>query len=140
MNDRKIELSDELCLVSYTSREIHKNFIFTLNKTIIVRFMTAQTFLTRELSQYCKCGNTSLHSEQIAARSECHRFGNTVCLCLPIWPAKAVAERGPKRQAKVLANDFAVNAFHCFLVPTTALGWPDDRQGLKLGPILERVA
>ena len=64
-----------------------------------------KTFLTLELSQYCKSGSIFSSSEQVAACSDCRQLGNA-CVCASpsvVRPAQAVLERGPKS----LAVDFA---------------------------------
>ena len=76
-----------------------------------------KTFLTVELSQYRKSGSTFFSSEPVAARSDCRRLGNAVCLCSPVRPAQAVPERGPKS----LAIDFAVKSFDCLLEQPSAV-------------------
>ena len=70
-----------------------------------------KTFLTVELIQYSKSGSTFSSSESVAASSDCSRLGNKLCLCLPVWPAQAVPERG----FKSLAIDIAVKSFDCLL-------------------------
>ena len=64
-----------------------------------------------ELSQYCKSGTTFSSSKQAAASSDCLQLGNTLCLCLPVWPAQEVLERCPKSSA----IDFAVKTFDFLL-------------------------
>ena len=61
-----------------------------------------KTYLTLELSQYCKSGSTYSSSEPVAASSDCPGRGVALCLCLPVQPA--VPERCPKSSA----IDFAV--------------------------------
>ena len=70
-----------------------------------------KTFLTVELSHYSKSGSTFSSSEPVAARSDCRRLGNALCLCSPVQPAHAVPERCPKS----LATDIAVKSFDCLL-------------------------
>ena len=68
-----------------------------------------KTFLTVELSQYCKSGSTFSSSKPVTASSDCSRLGNILCLCLPVLPAQSVQESSPKS----LAIDFAVKSFDC---------------------------
>ena len=48
-----------------------------------------KTLLTLELSQYRKSGSTFSSSEPVAARSDCRRLGNALCLCSLVRPAQA---------------------------------------------------
>ena len=57
-----------------------------------------------ELRQYRKSGSMFSSSEPVAARSDCRRLGNALCLCSPVRPAQAEPESGPKS----LAVDFAL--------------------------------
>ena len=50
-----------------------------------------KTCLTLKLCHYSKSGSTFHSSKLVAARSDCHRLGSSLLLCLPAWPA-----RGPK--------------------------------------------
>ena len=63
-------------------------------------------------------------SEPVAARSDCSRHENALCLCSPVQPAQAVQESGPKSFAKLFGLDYLQQ-------PSERL--PDDQQGLKLG-------
>ena len=65
---------------------------------------TLLTLLTLELSQYRKSGSIFSSSEPVAARSDCRRLGNSLCLCSPVRPAQAEEESCPKS----LAVDFAL--------------------------------
>ena len=67
-------------------------------------------------------------SVPVAARSDCRRIGNALCLCSPVRPAQAVPESGPKS----LAVDFAL-----YLMEQPSERLPDDQLGLKLGLKLE---
>ena len=69
-------------------------------------YKALKTFLTLELSRYCKSVQVKTFSsiEPVAASSDCSPLGNTLCLCLPVRLAPAVPERGPKS----LAIDFAL--------------------------------
>ena len=60
----------------------------------IPKFTKHWTFLTIELSQYCK--STFSLSKPIAASSNCSLVGNAPCLFLPVKPAQAVPEHYPK--------------------------------------------
>ena len=91
-----------------------------------------KTLLTLELSQYRKSGSMFSSSEPVAARSDCRRLGNALCLCSPVRPAQAEQESGPKS----LAVDFALSTFD-YLLEHPSQRLPDDRQGLKLGLKLE---
>ena len=68
-----------------------------------LKFTSIKTLLTLELSQYSKSGSIFSSSEPFAASSNCSRLGNVLCLCLPVLPAQAEQESGPKS----LAIDFA---------------------------------
>ena len=70
-----------------------------------------KTFFTVELSQYRKSGSKFSSSKLVAARSDCRRLGNALCFCLPVRPAPAVPERGPKS----LAIDIVVKSLDCLL-------------------------
>ena len=139
MNNRKIERNDgrglgRQQLLAY-SIEI---FISHEKKKWLVaarNLQSIKTLLALELSQYRKSGSMFYSSELVAARSDCSRLGNTLCLCLPVWPAQAEAaeqESGPKS----LAVDFALLIFDYPLEqPSKRL--PDDLQGLELWLKLE---
>ena len=71
-------------------------------------------------------------NEPVAAHSYCSRLGNTLCWCLPIQPAKAVLEQGPKS----CAIDFAVKTFECLSAFWNSLS-SLRQQGLELGLKLE---
>ena len=65
-------------------------------------------------------------SEPVAARSDCRRLGNALCLCSPVRPAQAEPESGPN--LKSLAVNFVLSTLDYLLVqPSEVL--PDDRQG-----------
>ena len=89
-----------------------------------------------ETSQYSKSSSMFFSSKPVAARSNCSRLGNTLCLCLSIWSAQAVPERKLKARS---AFDFVVKTFDCLLKFWNSLQeWlPAERQGLKLGLKLE---
>ena len=70
-------------------------------------------------------------SEPVAARSDCRRLGNALCLCSPVRPA-AEQESGPKS----LAVGFALLTFD-YLLEQPSERLPGDRQRLKLGLKLE---
>ena len=75
------------------------------NSVVTARYLQSiKTLLTLELNQYRKSNSTFSSSEPVAARSDCRRLGNALCLCSPVRPAPAVPERGPKS----LAIDFAL--------------------------------
>ena len=59
-----------------------------------------KTLLSLELSQNRKSGSMFSSSEPVAARSDCSRFGNALCLCSPVRPAES--------GSKSLAVDFAL--------------------------------
>ena len=63
-----------------------------------------KTLFALELNQCRKSGSTFSSSEPVAASSDCCWLGNALCLCLPIRPAQAEQESGPKS----LAVDFAL--------------------------------
>ena len=49
--------------------------------------------LTLELGQYRKIGSMFFSSEPVAARGDCRRLGNALCLCSPVQPAQAEPEQ-----------------------------------------------
>ena len=108
MNDRKIERSDGR---GFGRQQLLANsieiFISHEKKKWLVaarNLQSIKTLLTLELSQYRKSGSMFSSSEPVAARSDCRRLGNALCLCSPVWPAQAEPESGPKS----LAVDFAL--------------------------------
>ena len=70
-----------------------------------------KTLLTLELSQYRKSGTTFSSNEQVAASSNCSWLRSALCLCLPLQPAQAVLEPGPKSSD----IDFEVKTFDFLL-------------------------
>ena len=103
-------------LVGNNFLPIPLKFSFHMKKKLIglvaaQYLQSIKAFLTLKLSQYRKSGSTFSSSEPVAARSDCRRLGNALCLCSPVRPAQAVPERGPKS----LAIDFAVKSFDCLL-------------------------
>ena len=70
-----------------------------------------KTLLTLELSQYRKSGTTFSSNEQVAASSNCCWLRSALCLCLPVQPAQAVLEPGPKSSD----IDFEVKTFDFLL-------------------------
>ena len=67
-----------------------------------LNLQSIKTFLTLKLSQYSKSGGMFPSSEPVMASSDFSLLGNTLCLCLPVWPSQAVPECCPKS----LAIDF----------------------------------
>ena len=65
------------------SHSIHGTFISNEKTSFVTaRYLQSiKTFLTVELSQYSKSGNTVSSSEPVTASSDCCRLGNTLCLC-----------------------------------------------------------
>ena len=101
-------------LVSNNFQQIPMDIPFPMKKNSVVtaRYLQSiKTLLTLELSQYRKSNSTFSSSEPVAARSDCRRLGNALCLCSPVRPAQAEPERGPKS----LAIDIAVKSFDCLL-------------------------
>ena len=78
--------------------------LFHMKKKAAWNLQSINTFLTLEPSQYSKSGSMFSSSEPVAARSDCSRVGNALCLCSPVRPTQAVPESGPKS----LAVDFAL--------------------------------
>ena len=107
-------------------------FYFTWKQKWLVfawYLQSIKTFLTLELSQYCKSGSMFYSSEQVKVSSDCCRLGNGLCLWSPVRSAQAVPERGPKS----LAIDFCSQKLR-FVFWNSLWEWlPDDWQGLKLG-------
>ena len=79
MNDRMIERSD--------GRGFGQQQLLTNSSQSI------ETLLTLELSQYGKSGSMFSSSEPVAARSDCCRLGNALCLCSPLAVPLAQAEQ-----------------------------------------------
>ena len=52
-----------------------------------------------------------LKRASLCQQPQCSRLENALCLCLPVQPAQAVLECGPKS----LAIDFVVKSFDCLL-------------------------
>ena len=107
MNDRKTERSDgrgfgQQQLPAYSNGHSISNE----KKSVVTAqyLQSIKTFLTLELSRYRKSGSTFSSSEPVAARSDCRRLGNALCLCSPVRPTQAEPESGPKS----LAVDFAL--------------------------------
>ena len=82
-----------------SSRQLHRKFHFTWKKKRPEIYKALKPFLNLELSQYSKSGSMVSSSEPAAARSDCRRLGNALCLCWPVRPAQAVPESGPKSLA-----------------------------------------
>ena len=107
MNDRKIERSDGRGFGrQQLPADSNGHSISNEKKSVVTaRYLQSiKTFLTIELSQYRKSGSMFSSSEPVAARSDCHRLGNALCLCSPVRPAQAEQESCPKS----LAVDFAL--------------------------------
>ena len=65
--------------------------LFHMKKKAAWNLQSINTLLTLVLSQYSKSG--SIFSKQAGAVcSNCCWLGNTMCLCLPVWPSQAVHE------------------------------------------------
>ena len=99
MNDRKIERSDGRGFGrQQLPADSNGHSISNEKKSVVTAqyLQSIKTFLTLELSRYRKSGSTFSSSEQVAARRDCCRLGNALCLCSPVRPAPAVPERGPK--------------------------------------------
>ena len=95
----KLSKSMGAALVGNNFSPIPPNFSFHMKKKSVVtarNLQSIKTFLALELSPYRKSGSTVSSSEPVAARSDCCRLGNALWLCLPVRPAQAVPERGPK--------------------------------------------
>ena len=94
-------------LVGNNFQPIPMDIPFPMKKKSVVtaRYLQSiKTFLTIELSQYRKSGSMFSSSEPVAARSDCRRLGNALCLCSSVQPAQAEQESSPKS----LAVDFAL--------------------------------
>ena len=94
-------------LVGNNFSQILWKFHFTWKKKVTRRgpkFTKYKTLFSLELSQYRKSGSMFSSSEPFAARSDCSRLGNALCLCSPVRPAQAEPESSPKS----LAVDFAL--------------------------------
>ena len=111
MNDRKIERSygRGLGLQQLLADSIEISFHMKTKSDSLLALaarilQSIKILLTLELSQYRKSGSMFSSSEPVAARSDCRRLGNALCLCSPVRPAQAEPESGPKS----LAVDFAL--------------------------------
>ena len=108
MTDRKIERSYGRCFGQHQllADSIKISFHMRKKKWFVAaqNLQSIKTLLTLELTQYRKCGSMFSSSEQVAARSDCCRFGNALCLCSPVLRAQAEQESCPKS----LAVDFAL--------------------------------
>ena len=79
-------------------------FSFHVKKLVAARSLQSnKTFLTLELCQYRKSGSMFSSSEPVAARSDCRRLRNALCLISSVRPAQAVPDRGPKSSVIDLA-------------------------------------
>ena len=88
-----------VALVGNNFSPILWKFHFTWKKKWLVtarNLQSIKTLLALELSQYRKSGSMFSSSEPVAARSDCRRLGNALCLCSPVRPAQAEPESGPK--------------------------------------------
>ena len=66
-----------------------KNSFHIKKKWLVVQSIKA--FLTLDLSQYRKSGGMFSSSKQVMARSDCCWLRNTLCLCLPVQPARVLS-------------------------------------------------
>ena len=92
MNDRKIERSDGRGFGrQQLPADSYGHSISNEKKSVVTAqyLQSIKTFLTLELSRYRKSGSTFSSSEPVAARSDCRRLGNALCLCSPVRPAGA---------------------------------------------------
>ena len=160
MNDWKIEQSNEYCFGwSHNLESSIKNFtsFHMKNKASshCLKFTKHWIFLTLELKFHFtwktkgavtawnihsiesfwllnKSGSPFPSSEPVAARRDCSRLGNSLCLCLPIHPAQVVPECSPKSSALILLSKNLIVFWN------SLWEWlPDDQQGLKLGPLVK---
>ena len=103
MTDRKIERSDGCGFgLQQLLADSFEFFISHEKKKWLVaarNLQSIKTFLTLELSQYRKSGSMFSSSEQVAARSDCRRLGNSLYLWAQVRPAQAEPESGPKSLA-----------------------------------------
>ena len=119
-----------------TSHQFHSKFHFIWKISMKKKWLVAarnlqiiKTLLTLELSQYRESGSTFSSSEPVAARSDCHRLGNALCLCLPVCPAQAVPERDPKSSAFDLQSKTSIVFWNHSL---SLLEWlPNGLQGAQ---------
>ena len=91
-------------LISNNFSQILWKFHFTWKKKWLVAAQNLQsikTLLALEVSQYRKSGSIMMFSlsKPVAARSDCRLLENALCLCLPVRPAQAEPESGPKSLA-----------------------------------------
>ena len=108
MNDRKIQRSDGRCLGRQQLLADSKEISFQMKKKSDSSwpeiYKALKPYWLLELIQYRKSGSMFSSSEPVAARSDCRRLGNALCLCSPVRPAQAEQESCPKS----LAVDFAL--------------------------------
>ena len=73
-------------LVSNNFRPIPMDIPFPMKKNLSSRPDIYKALKSLELSRYRKIGSTFSSSEQVAgaARSDCSRLGNALCLRLPV--------------------------------------------------------
>ena len=88
------EMGTALVCSNFSPITVTSKISFHMKKKVLVAAWNLQsinTLLTLVLSQYSKSG--SIFSKQAGAVcSNCCWLGNTMCLCLPVWPSQAVHE------------------------------------------------
>ena len=107
MNDRKIERSDGRGFGrQQLPADSNGHSISNEKKSVVTaRYLQSiKTFLTIELSQYRKSGSMFSSSEPVAARSDCRRLGNVLCLCSPVRPAQAEQESSRRAWPLILPS------------------------------------
>ena len=93
MTDRKIELSNG-CYFGWQQLLANSiKFSFHMKNKSDRNLQSIKTLLTLELCQYSQSGSMFSSSKPVMASSNCCRFGNILCLCLPVRPVQAVQER-----------------------------------------------
>ena len=86
-----------------------------------------KTFLTLQLSRYCKSGSMFSSSEPVAASSDCRRLGNALCLCSPVLPAPAVAQSkraAPRAWPLILPSKPSINFWNSLQRDCQFARWP----------------
>ena len=78
--------------VSQTSLKISCH----MRTKFVVKAPKKETFLTLELSQYCKCASTFFLQRACRGQSHCSRLGNALSLGSAVLARLTVQERCPK--------------------------------------------
>ena len=139
MNDRKIEQihGRGFGRQQLLAHSMEISFPMKKKSVVTARYLQRfKPFLIVELSQFRRRGSTFSSSEPVAARSDCRRLRNTLCLCSPVQPAQAVPDRGPKSSAIDFCSQLLrLSSGRAFGSDCQMTG--NGRQGLEAGLKLE---